>query len=102
MGELDHLGHLQSLHNEFVMNWPRVLARRPEGMTAKTLGRRVKGGQKNSHRAGGYSLLEIWLPTVDTLRNLFYAPTVDMKITFELLRQDRLGGFRPAYFLEGV
>ncbi len=28
-----------------------------------------------------------WLPTVDTLRNLFDAPTVDMKVTLELLRQ---------------
>jgi hypothetical protein len=34
-------------------------------------------------------LRPIWLPAVDTLRNLFYAPTVEMKITFELLRQDR-------------
>jgi hypothetical protein len=31
-------------------------------------------------------------PTVDTLRNLFYAPTVEMKITFELLRQGSLAG----------
>jgi len=29
-------------------------------------------------------------PAVDTLRNLFYAPTVEMKITFDLLRQ---GGY---------
>jgi hypothetical protein len=35
-------------------------------------------------------LRPIWLPTVDTLRNFFYAPTVEMKITFELLRQ---GGY---------
>jgi hypothetical protein len=39
------------------------------------------------HRDGGLHYLKIWLPTVDTLRNLFYAPTVEMKITFELLRQ---------------
>ena len=37
-------------------------------------------------------LRPIWLPTVDTLRNLFYAPTVDLKITFELLRQGSLAG----------
>jgi len=38
-------------------------------------------------------LLKNWLPTVDALRNFFAAPTVDMKITFELLRQGRLAGF---------
>jgi len=31
--------------------------------------------------------MEVRLPTLDTFRNLFYAPTVEMKITFELLRQ---------------
>jgi hypothetical protein len=36
-------------------------------------------------RAGGLYL--IWLLAVDTLRNLFYTPTMEMKITFELLRQ---------------
>jgi hypothetical protein len=30
------------------------------------------------------------LAPLDTLRNFFYAPTVEMKITFELLRQ---GGY---------
>jgi hypothetical protein len=30
-----------------------------------------------------------WLPTLDTLRNLFYTPTIELKMTFELLRQDR-------------
>jgi hypothetical protein len=37
----------------------------------------------------------IWLPTVDTLRNFFYAPTVEMQITFELLRQGSLAAERP-------
>jgi hypothetical protein len=34
-------------------------------------------------------LRPIWLPTVDNLRNFFYVPTAEMKITFDLLRQDR-------------
>jgi hypothetical protein len=38
------------------------------------------------------SLLRVWLATVDTLRNLFYAPTVEMKLTFDLLRQGSLAG----------
>jgi site-specific DNA recombinase len=44
---------------------------------------------QNEKAAGATSsdLRPIWLPIVDTLRNLFYAPTVDMKITFELMRQ---------------
>lgn len=29
------------------------------------------------------------LPTLDTLRNFFYAPTLEMKITFDLLRRGR-------------
>ena len=33
-----------------------------------------------------------WLATLDTLRNFFYAPTAEMKITFELLRQGALAG----------
>jgi hypothetical protein len=33
-----------------------------------------------------------WLPTLDTLRNFFYALTADMKLTFELLRQGPLAG----------
>jgi hypothetical protein len=33
-----------------------------------------------------------WLPTLDTLRNFFYAPTAEMKITFDLLRQGSLAG----------
>jgi hypothetical protein len=32
---------------------------------------------------------QIWLPAGVTLRNFFYAPTVEMKITFDLLRQVR-------------
>ena len=42
--------------------------------------------------AGGNSsdLRPIWLPTLDTLRNFFYAPTVEMKLTFDLLRQGSL------------
>jgi hypothetical protein len=41
--------------------------------------------------AGGNSsdLRPIWLPAVDALLIMFYAPTVEMKITFELLRQTR-------------
>jgi hypothetical protein len=35
---------------------------------------------------------EYWLPTLDTLRNFFYALTADMKLTFELLRQGPLAG----------
>lgn len=35
------------------------------------------------------AFVKSWLPTLDTLRNLFYGPTVEMKITFDLLRQDR-------------
>ena len=44
----------------------------------------------NEKAAGANSgdLRPIWLPAVDTLRNLFYAPTVEMKITFDLLRQE--------------
>jgi hypothetical protein len=38
------------------------------------------------------TLIRKWLPTLDTLRNLFYAPTVDIKIEFELLRQGSLTG----------
>lgn len=46
---------------------------------------------QNEKTAGANSsgLRPIWLPAVDTLRNMFYAPTVEMKITFELLRRDR-------------
>ena len=45
---------------------------------------------QNEKAAGANSseLRPIWLSAVDTLRNLFYAPTVEMKITLEL-RQDR-------------
>jgi hypothetical protein len=32
---------------------------------------------------------EVWLPAVDTLRNLFCAPTVKMTITVDRLAQDR-------------
>ena len=47
---------------------------------------------QNEKAAGVNSsdLRQIWLPTVDTLRNSFYAPSVEMKITFDLLRQ---GGY---------
>jgi hypothetical protein len=63
---------------------------------ANTAWQREKAAGANSS-----DLRPIWLPTVDTLRNLFYAPTLDMKITFELLRQGRLGGFG-RLILEGV
>jgi hypothetical protein len=52
---------------------------------------------QNEKAAGVTSgdLCPIWLPTMDTLRNLFQAPTVDMKITFELMmgRLDRVTDF---------
>jgi hypothetical protein len=35
------------------------------------------------------SIQEDLLPTLDILRNLFAAPTLDLKMTFALLRQDR-------------
>ena len=49
---------------------------------------------QNEKAAGVTSgdLRPIWLPAVDTLRNLFYAPTVEIKITFELIRQGSLAG----------
>jgi hypothetical protein len=49
---------------------------------------------QNEKAAGGDSsdLRPIWLPTLDTLRNFFYAPTAEMKITFELLRRCSLAG----------
>ena len=31
-----------------------------------------------------------WLPALDSLRDFFYAPMVELKMTFELLRQ---GGY---------
>lgn len=31
--------------------------------------------------------LEIWLPTVDTLRNFFFTPGVDMKLTMRRYAQ---------------
>jgi hypothetical protein len=39
-----------------------------------------------------YFASKFFLPTVDTLRNLFYAPTAEMKITFDLLRQGSRAG----------
>ncbi len=35
-----------SLNNQFVMNWPRALAKRPEGMTTKTFIDLVKARKK--------------------------------------------------------
>jgi hypothetical protein len=34
-----------------------------------------------------YQFKNNWLPAVDSLRNLFDAPIVDMKVILELLRQ---------------
>jgi hypothetical protein len=53
--ELDHLRHPQSLHNRFVMKWPLALAKRPEGRMASY----ASAGHENSHRAGGYSPMEV-------------------------------------------
>jgi hypothetical protein len=50
------------------------------------------GKEKRSPELTSSDRIQKWLPAVDTLRNLFYAPTVEMKITFELLRQGSLAG----------
>jgi hypothetical protein len=54
----------------------------------------VTGLATQSAKACKYNQLRywIWLPTLDTLRNFFYAPTVEMKITFEMLRRESLAG----------
>ena len=39
---------------------------------------------------------------MNTLRNLLYVPMMEMKITFELLRQASLAANTPSLFLECV
>ncbi len=45
------------------------------------------GKEKRPAGVDPNGLSQIWLPAVDTLRNLFYAPTLDMKITINRLEQ---------------
>jgi len=52
--------------------------------------REYRGKDRGSLKLTPATFIRKWLPTVDTLRNLFYAPTVEMKNTFDLLRQGSL------------
>ncbi len=52
----------------------------------------IRSKIKATYHGDLFSLFRSWLPAVDTLRNLFAAPTIDLKITFDLLRQGLLAG----------
>jgi len=74
------------------MKGPLEVAKRPEDNYSSVASWKILSSSiKKGHRCG-WPFFEIWLRTVDTLRNLLYAPTVEMKITFELLRQGSLAG----------
>jgi hypothetical protein len=57
-------------------------------MTAKTHPKNRLWSRKETSSQVGIPF-EVWLPSVDTLRNLFCAPTVEMTITVDRLAQDR-------------
>ena len=81
---------LSFLDSSFAASLFVVMLRRSEQQFQRqlNLAGTVRSATDNTE-APGIIPFSAWLPTVDTLRNLFYAPTVEMKITFELLRPGR-------------
>ena len=72
----------------------RSLVRSNRQQQAKSFRAVTNTAWQRQKAAGATSsdLFRRWLPTLDNLRNFFYAPTAEMKITFELLRQGSLAG----------
>ena len=58
----------------------------PNGKLAFFIVETVLGQRKTAAGASSSDLRPIWLPTVDTLRNLFLVPTVEMLDIFQLMR----------------